>query len=218
LPLLSRGARPPRLPLCLVAHPACVAIATIVFTRIETAQCCAPTASFAVDARSDRAKRCPGRRGQPPLARVKRFDAQRRAELSCQHRLLLATFGTQASQVKHSCDTRERATSLRRRARDVAPGQCNNRGCTPCVNALELGTSKPQQRWQSEAARPFHARHVAERDGPLPRGASAASIPACARAIARPSRRRGGGSYRQHRTTISRRRAERSGTLRNSAR
>jgi len=83
----------------------------------------------------------PGDAGSRPLARVKRFDAQRRAELSCQHRLLLATFVTQASQVKHSCDIRERATSLRRRARDVAPGQCNNRGCTPCVNALELGTS-----------------------------------------------------------------------------
>ena len=50
-----------------------------------------------------------------------------------------------------------------------------------CQCARTGHVERPQQRWQSEADRPFLARHVAERDSPLPRGASAASIPACGR-------------------------------------
>jgi len=107
-------------------------------------------------------------------ARMKRFDAERRAELSRQHRLLLATFVTQASQVKHSCDIRERATSLRRRARDVAHGQCNERDGIPCVAALEPGMSNDRSNaGKAERHAPFQTRHVAERDGTLARAARA---------------------------------------------
>jgi len=200
LPLLSRGRAPLSAPTLSGCSPG-VRGNRDVCVRRHRDDSMLSTNRFARSRRAYRPSKTLPRATRAPHrpARMKRFDAERRAELSRQHRLLLATFVTQASQVKHSCDIRERATSLRRRARDVAHGQCNERDGIPCVAALEPGMSNDRSNaGKAERHAPFQTRHVAER-GRHPRAgrASAASIPACARAISRSSWRGGGGSQRQ---------------------